>query len=217
MKFLDQVKICVTSGNGGNGCVSFRREKYIEYGGPDGGNGGKGSDIIFQTNKNLNTLIDFRYMQHFKGKSGEKGKGKNKTGANAKDIIIKVPPGTQILSEDKSVVVYDMINNNENFVFVRGGKGGLGNSHYKSSTNRAPRKFSKGESGFEIWIWLSLKLIADVGIIGLPNAGKSTLLRKISSAKPKIADYPFTTLYPVLPSFVCKLIVSCPSSANKPL
>ena len=173
MKFLDQVKICVTSGNGGDGCVSFRREKYIEYGGPDGGNGGKGSDIIFQTNKNLNTLIDFRYKQHFKGKSGERGKNKNKTGANAKDIIIKVPPGTQILSEDKSVIIYDMINNNENFILTRGGKGGLGNSHYKSSTNRAPRKFTKGETGSENWIWLSLKLIADVGIIGLPNAGKA--------------------------------------------
>ena len=152
----------------------------------DGGNGGKGSDIIFKTNKNLNTLIDFRYQQHFKGKTGGSGKGKNKTGAKAKDIIINIPKGTQILNEDKSVILFDMIEDNQKFIIAKGGKGGLGNTCFKSSTNRAPRKFTKGESGSEMWVWLSLKLIADVGIIGLPNAGKSTLLSKISSAHPKL-------------------------------
>ena len=198
MKFLDQAKIFIASGNGGDGCASFRREKYIEYGGPNGGDGGKGGDIVFLVDTNLNTLIDFRYQQHFKAKRGENGKGKNQTGANGKSLIIKVPPGTEIYNEDKSVLLFDLIDKNEKIVFAKGGNGGLGNSHFKSSTNQAPRKFTTGELGQEKWIWLSLKLFADIGIIGKPNAGKSTFLSKISNANPKIGDYPFTTINPVL-------------------
>ncbi len=198
MKFLDQAKIFIASGNGGNGCASFRREKYIEYGGPNGGDGGKGGDIIFVVDENLNTLIDFRYQQHFKAKRGENGKGKNQTGADGKNLIIKVPPGTEIYNEDKSVLLYDLVEKNQKIIFSRGGNGGLGNSHFKSSTNQAPRKFTKGEIGKEMWVWLSLKLFADIGIIGKPNAGKSTFLSKISNASPKIGDYPFTTINPVL-------------------
>ena len=198
MKFLDQAKIFIASGNGGDGCASFRREKYIEYGGPNGGDGGKGGDIIFLVDSNLNTLIDFRYQQHFKAKRGENGKGKNQTGADGKNLIIKVPPGTEIYNEDKSVLLFDLIKNDEKIVFAKGGNGGLGNNHFKSSTNQAPRQFTKGEIGQEKWVWLSLKLFADIGIIGKPNAGKSTFLSKISNANPKIGDYPFTTLNPVL-------------------
>ena len=198
MKFLDQAKIYIASGRGGSGCVSFRREKFVEFGGPNGGNGGKGGDVIIITDSNLNTLIDFRYQQHFKANQGERGKGKNKTGSNGKNLFIKVPPGTEIYNEDKTILLTDMINKNDTFLAAKGGKGGLGNAHFKSSTNQAPRKFTNGENFEEKWIHLSLKLFADIGIIGKPNAGKSTLLSVISSAQPKIADYPFTTLNPVL-------------------
>lgn len=198
MKFLDSAKIYLKSGDGGNGAISFRREKFIEFGGPDGGNGGKGADIYIQTSSDLNTLIDFRYTQHFKGSKGGNGKGRNKNGAHAKDIIITVPVGTVILNEDKTEILYDLVEDNQKILLLKGGRGGVGNAHFKSSTNQAPRYAQNGTKGQEMWIWLELKLIADIGIIGLPNAGKSTLISTITNAKSKIDNYAFTTLIPHL-------------------
>jgi len=198
MKFLDQAKICIKAGDGGAGSASFRREKYIEFGGPDGGDGGNGGSVILESEGNLNTLIDFRYRQHFKAETGKSGSKKNKTGASGKDLILKVPVGTQIYEEDNNTLIYDLTKNKERFVVATGGKGGLGNTRFKSSTNRTPRKKTSGKKGEEFWIWLQLKVIADVGIIGLPNAGKSSFLSKCTKAKPKIANYPFTTINPNL-------------------
>ena len=198
MKFLDQVKIFIKAGDGGSGSPSFRREKFIEFGGPDGGDGGKGGSIIFISERNLNTLIDYRYKQHFKAERGENGRGKNQSGKGGEDLYLKVPVGTQIFEEDNKTLISDLKSENERFVAAVGGKGGFGNTRFKSSTNRAPRKFTKGKEGEGYWIWLQLKTIADIGIIGLPNAGKSSLLASITSAKPKIANYKFTTLNPNL-------------------
>ncbi|WP_108786808.1 Obg family GTPase CgtA [Erythrobacter sp. Alg231-14] len=198
MHFLDQAKIYLKAGSGGPGAVSFRREKYIEYGGPDGGNGGKGGDIILRSVQGLNTLIDFRYSQHFKAKRGNHGQGKDKTGAGAPDLVIQVPVGTQVLSEDKEEILADFTEVDQEIVFIEGGMGGRGNASYKSSTNRAPRQHQPGETGEEMWVWLRLKLLADVGLVGLPNAGKSTFINAVSNAQAKVGHYAFTTLVPKL-------------------
>ena len=198
MKFLDQAKIYIKAGNGGSGSAHFRREKFVEYGGPDGGDGGNGGSVIIESDRNLNTLIDFRYAQHFKAEHGKAGSKRNKTGANGRDLILKVPVGTQVYEEDNNSLIYDFTKNKEKYLVAAGGKRGLGNVRFKTSTNRAPKKKTTGKPGEEFWIWFQLKIIADIGIIGQPNAGKSSLLASLTKAKPKIANYPFTTINPNL-------------------
>ena len=198
MKFLDQAKIFVEAGCGGSGSAGFRREKFIEFGGPDGGDGGHGGSIVFTADKNLNTLIDFRFKQHFKAEKGQNGMGKKKTGKSGKDLILKIPVGTQIFEEDNNTLIEDLTKSQQKIIIANGGKGGLGNVRFKSSTNRAPRKKTDGSKGESFWVWLQLKVIADIGIIGMPNSGKSSLLSVLTNAKPKIANYPFTTINPNL-------------------